>query len=97
MDVPPTNKKIKTVNSQLNKKVAGESDIKLEVYKALATDENIFNIIRGFIHDFWKDEQQPSNFDIGELGILPPKGDLSLPGNCRCIMMLEVGKMLYPT
>eukprot|EP00957_Ditylum_brightwellii_P153124 11655426-Ditylum_brightwellii.AAC.1 len=44
------------------------------------------------IHNFWEEEQQRTKFDIGKLGILPPKGDISQPGNYRGIMMLEVGQ-----
>ena len=51
-------------------------------------------MLRQVIHDFWNSGKQPSEWDIGRLGILPKKDDLSLPGNYWGIMMLEVAQKL---
>ena len=39
---------------------------------------------------FWQSEEMPAEWETGLLKILPKKGDKSLPGNYRGIMMLEV-------
>ena len=59
---------------------------------ALTTNPETFSTIRRITHDFWTEEKQPEEFSYERIGILPPKGDLSVPGNYRGIMMLEVGK-----
>ena len=42
------------------------------------------------VTDFWEKEIPPKNWNKGDLKILPKKGDLSLPGNYRGIMLGEV-------
>jgi len=44
-----------------------------------------------FVIEFWESEVLPHSWEVGLLSILPKKEDLSLPGNYRGIMMLEVG------
>ena len=39
---------------------------------------------------FWETEDVPPEWEVGLLKILPKKGDRSLPGNYRGIMLLEV-------
>ena len=51
-------------------------------------------MLRQVIYDFWNSGKQPSEWDIGRLGILPKKGDLSLPGNYQGIMMPEVAQKI---
>ncbi len=41
--------------------------------------------------EFWESEVLPCSWEVGLLSIFPKKGDLSLPGNYRGIMMLEMG------
>ena len=72
----------------------GVSEIRAEIYKALASNPEIFSTIQKITHDFWTEEKQPEEFNYGQLGILPPKGDLSVPVNYRGIMMLEVGQKI---
>eukprot|EP00957_Ditylum_brightwellii_P197831 15070701-Ditylum_brightwellii.AAC.1 len=83
MGLLPTDKEMQTSILQLNNTATSKSDIKTEIYKALVTDNNTFNTIKGFIHVFCKGEQQPSKFDISNLGVLPKQGDIYLPGNYR--------------
>eukprot|EP00957_Ditylum_brightwellii_P128765 9822703-Ditylum_brightwellii.AAC.1 len=92
MNDTPTYEKIRKVISQLNNSAAGTLGIQAEIIKALASDNDTFAIIQKHVHTFWKEEQQPSEFDIGKLGILLQKGALSQPVNYRGMMMLEVGQ-----
>ena len=46
-------------------------------------------MLRKIVTDFWETELPPEEWEKGQLCILPKKGDLSLPGNHRGIMMLE--------
>eukprot|EP00957_Ditylum_brightwellii_P179508 13675365-Ditylum_brightwellii.AAC.1 len=92
MDGIPTYEEIRKSISQLNNSAAGNLGIQAEIIKALASDDDTFAIVQKIVHTFKKEEQQPSEFDIGKLDILPPKGDFSQPGNYRGIMMLEVGQ-----
>ena len=41
------------------------------------------------ILDFWENEKPPLEWEKGLLKVLPKKGDLSMPGNYRGIMLLE--------
>ena len=41
------------------------------------------------ILDFWRSEKPPQQWLTGLLKVLPKKGDLSIPGNYRGIMLLE--------
>ena len=70
----PTDKDIHIAIQQLNDSAAGNSGIRTKLFKALATDEDTFNIIRQYTHKFWKEEVQPKECDTGKLGILPKKG-----------------------
>ena len=45
--------------------------------------------MRHLVQHFWETEELPEGWETGLLSILPKKGDLSLPGNYRGIMMLE--------
>eukprot|EP00957_Ditylum_brightwellii_P203969 15337003-Ditylum_brightwellii.AAC.1 len=94
MDALPSNKEITKAIQQLNNSAAGASSIRAEVFKALAFEPDTFAIICKFICNFWSFKKQPNEFDFGKLSILPKKGDLSLPGNYRSIMMLEVGQKI---
>ena len=87
IDDLPTDKEINIAIQQLNNSAAGASVIRAEIYKALATNPETFSTIQRITHDFWTEEKQPEEFNYGRLGILPNKGDLSVPGNYRVIMM----------
>ena len=45
--------------------------------------------MKDIILEFWQSEKPPSEWEKGLLKVLPKKGDLSLPGNYRGIMLLE--------
>ena len=57
--------------------------------KPFFENEETFNLLRQIIFHFWETELTPEEWEFGLLKILPKKGDLSLPGNYRGIMLLE--------
>ena len=87
-DHPPTDEEIQKAISAL-KNAPGDSGICPPIWKALAGSEETFNLLRPIILHFWETEVTPEEWEIGLLKILPKKGDLSLPGNYRGIMLLE--------
>ena len=87
-DHPPTDEEIQKAISAL-KNAPGDSGICPPIWKALAGNEETFNLLRQIIFHFWETEVTPEEWEIGLLKILPKKGDLSLPGNYRGIMLLE--------
>ena len=48
-----------------------------------------FSILKAALLDFWEKESSPEQWEVGLLTILSKKGDLSLPGNYRGIVLLE--------
>ena len=94
MDDFPTDKEINLDIQQLNNSAAGASGIRAEIYKALATSPETFSTLRRITRDFWTEEKQPEESNYGQLGILPPKGDLSSPGSYRGIRVMEVGQKI---
>ena len=91
---PPTDEEITRAASSLNFSAAGESGVRAEVWKAIAGDARTFPLLRRVVLELWESEEQPAEWDVGLLGILPKKGDLSQPGNYRGIMMLEVAQKI---
>ena len=55
----------------------------------MLTDSRTFHLLKSLVLDFWISEVPPQQWMKGLLKILPKKGDLSLPGNYRGIMLLE--------
>ena len=94
MDDLPTDKEINLDIQQLNNLAAGASGMRSEIYKALATNPETFSTIRRITHNFWTEEKHLEEFNYRRIDILPPKGDLSVPGNYRGIMMLEFGQKI---
>ena len=88
----PTDSEISLAISKLHDSALGASGSRASAWKALADDRTTFaDLIRTFVIEFWESEVLPCSWEVGLLSILPKKGDLSLPGNYRGIMMLEVG------
>ena len=77
--------------SRLHDSAPRASGLRASAWKALADDRTTFDLIRNFVIECWESEVLPCSWEVGLLSILPKKGDLSLPGNYRGIMMLEVG------
>ena len=90
----PTDDQIRMAVRRPNHSAPGASGVRAELWKLIADDDQLYKRLRQVIHGFWNSGKQPSELDIGRLGILPKKGDLSLPGNYRGIMMLEVAQKI---
>ena len=90
VDHPPTDGEIlKAVNS-LKNNASGESGLTSQMFKAIVSNNQTFQLLRSIILDLWKNELPPDQWETGLLKIIPKKGDLSQPGNYRGIMLLEV-------
>ena len=77
--------------SKLHDSAPGASGLRASAWKALADDRTTFDLIRNFVIEFWESEVLPCSREVGLLSILLKKGDFSLPGSYRGIMMLDVG------
>ena len=88
-DHPPTSDEIRDAMRRLKNKAPGESGLTPQAWKALASNDNAFNLLESVIQEFWATELAPTEWETGLLRILAKKGDLSLPGNYRGIMLLE--------
>ena len=89
MGLPPTEAEIKGAVAYLHDTSPGDTGIKARAWKVLSSDASAFILIRDFVLEFWESEAVPKSWETGLLAVLPKKGDLSLPGNYRGIMMLE--------
>ena len=90
LDHEPTDVEIDAALSKLHNTAPGDSGLPAALWKALAETEESFTVVCEIVLDFWRSEVMPTEWETGILSILPKKGDLSLPGNYRGIMMLEV-------
>ena len=88
--LPPQDEEISKAISRLKNKAPGASGLTAQMFKSLLRHEQCLSYLKSIISDIWIKEIYPSQFDIGKLIVLPKKGDLSLPGNYRGIMLLEV-------
>ena len=75
---------------KLNNTGPGASGLQAIVWKALISTDVGFALVVHMVRVFWETEQVPPEWEVNLLKVLPKKGDLSLPGNYRGIMMLEV-------
>ena len=89
LDHPPDDEELITSISLLKDNAPGDSGIPAKVWKTLSEYEETFDVLKFIILDFWETELTPSEWETGLLTILAKKGDLSLPGNYRGIMLLE--------
>ena len=88
-DHVPSDDEIRSATNRLKNKGPGLSGICPQAWKALLENDNAFQILRLVILEFWVSEMPPEEWQTGLLKILAKKGDLSLPGNYRGIMLLE--------
>lgn len=88
-DEIPSDEEIRTAISKLKNKAPGESGVMTQSWKIIIDSQEIFQILKSIITDFWVTETVPKEWNIGRLNVLPKKGDLSLPKNYRGIMLLE--------
>ena len=89
LEHPPDDEELITSVSMLKDNAPGDSGIRAKAWKTLSEYEDTFEILKLIILDFWETELTPSEWETGLLTILAKKGDLSLPGNYRGIMLLE--------
>jgi Reverse transcriptase (RNA-dependent DNA polymerase) len=80
-------------------KAPGDNGLPVELFQALASQEDGLALIHDVVKDFWRtgasalSDQQQCCFDewcVGRLKLLPKKGDPSNPSNWRGIMLLDV-------
>ena len=90
LDGLPTDAELHTALRRLRPTAPGVSGLAAGLWKALGATAEGFALVRQIVHEFWETEEQPAGWEQCLLSILPKKGDLSLPGNYRGIMMLEV-------
>jgi hypothetical protein len=90
IDGDPTDKEIHWALGRLHDTGPGPSGLPARVWKALGSTEDSFALVRQMVLAFWTSEAMPAEWETGLLKILPKKGNKSLPGNYRGIMMLEV-------
>ena len=88
-DHPPTDEEIRAAVRKLKENAPGESGIPAKVWKILAEVSDTYEILKSIVINFWTTEITPEEWELGLLTILAKKGDLSLPGNYRGIMLLE--------
>ena len=88
-DTIPDDKEIQDAVRKMKDKAPGDSGLKPQLWKALLSEEATFQILKIMVLDFWESELPPQEWLNGLLKILAKKGDLSLPGNYRGIMLLE--------
>ena len=86
----PDDEEIDKAVKKLKNKSPGISGLSPELFKAMLAEEESASLIRKMVVDFWESEIPPEEWEKGQLTILPKKGDLTLPGNYRGIMVLEV-------
>ena len=88
-DHPPTSDEICQATLKLKNKAPGQSGLTPQVWKALTSNDETFSMLESIVLDFWASELPPTEWETGLLRIIAKKGDLSLPGNYRGIMLLE--------
>ena len=89
LDHVPTDDEIRLATSKLHATAPGPSGLHARLWQALVSTSDGFGFVRNLVQHFWETEELPEGWETGLLSILPKKGDLSLPGNYRGIMMLE--------
>ena len=94
LDGLPTDAEINSAMGQLRNTAPGPSGLPAALWKALAATAEGYALVRQIVHAFWESETAPEEWEHCLLSILAKKGDLSLAGNYRGIMMLEVGSKI---
>ena len=90
LDHVPTDVEIRSAVGRLNNSAPGDSGVVAPLFKALISTDGGFRLVRDMVHHFWQTGEVQPEWETNLLAILAKKGDLSLPGNYRGIMMLEV-------
>jgi len=74
----------------LNCSGPGDTGVAAAEWKALMADDECRGFVVAYVRRFWRSKVNPQAWITGLLKILEKKGDLSMAGNYRGIMMLEV-------
>ncbi|XP_066912448.1 uncharacterized protein [Clytia hemisphaerica] len=90
VDHDPTDDEITKATQSLKNNAPGESGLTPLMFKSLIALPETFTILKQVVLEFWNTEKPPDQWNVGLLKVLPKKGDLSLPGNYRGIMLLEI-------
>ena len=85
----PTDEEICAAVRKLKNKAPGDSGLCPQLWKAMLEDVGTFQLLKLLIVNFWNEEIPPAEWEIGQLRIIPKKGDLSMATNYRGIMLLE--------
>ena len=67
-----------TAIKKLNLSSPGLSGIHRSYWKAMASNDVTFNLIRDFITNFWRSESPPASWNNCSLTILPKKGSIEI-------------------
>jgi len=94
-DNAPTDDEIKNAVRKLKNNAPGDSGLTPQMFKALLSCDQCYEILKCIINDFWENELPPDQWEIGLLKILPKKGDWSLAGNYRGIVRGIVAKIVH--
>ena len=89
LDHDPTDEEIRRALRRLHDTAPGASGLAAPLWKALGSTPEGYSLIRMMALHFWETEEVPVEWEVGILSILAKKGNLSLAGNYRGIMMLE--------
>ena len=76
LSIPPNLEEIKSAIKRLKTNPPGQSGLTAQMFKSLAQDNSTLELLKNIICDFWENETPPTDLDIGQLKILPKKGDL---------------------
>ena len=90
LDGAPSDAEIRSAVGRLRNTAPGESGVTAQLWTALISTSVGFDLVRAMVLNFWETGEVSTEWETGVLAILPKKGDLSLTGNYRGIMMLEV-------
>ena len=89
LDGVPTDSEIRIAVSKLKDSAPGVTGVTSLMWKALLSTGAGFSLVHSMVHTFWETGVVAEEWETGLLAILPKKGDLSIAGNHRGIMMLE--------
>lgn len=94
LDEFPSDEKIKSALSKLKAGKSGGNGQPADALKIVGSFPGGFEILKGFVRDFWDSEMAPDEWVTLQLAVLPKKGDLSDPNNLRGIALMEAAPKL---
>ena len=94
LDDPPTDEEIRLALCKLHETAPGISGLPARAWTALCSTAEGFALVRQIVLHFWDTGTMPAEWESGLLKILFKKGDKSMPGNYRGIMLLDVANKI---